>query len=265
MQRQTSLWAGTLSISILLTFAVQAAEVRAPTSKADPVGTPPSRKGAQPAALDVDPHLVSWWKFDEAAGTVAADSAKQGHKGILEGGLSFDTHSAPGRVGKAIRLDGGNHCIRIAGFKGVTGSGPRTIAVWIKTPVANGEIVSWGFDDHGKMWSLGFIRERIGVTPKGGYLYINAALHDDSWHHVAAVVQKAAPPNLHDDVKLYVNGKPAEIHDIGLLDLWPIETGDKQDVTIGRQWKGCLDDLRIYDRALSEEEIVALFRRPENP
>ena len=36
---------------------------------------------------------------------------------------------------------------------------------------------------------------------------------------------KAELPNLHDDVTLYLDGAPAEIHDIGLLDLWPIQTG----------------------------------------
>jgi len=42
-----------------------------------------------------------------------------------------------------------------------------------------------------------------------------------------------APPNLHDDVKLCKDGAPAEIDDIGLLDLWPVETGESQDVRIG--------------------------------
>jgi hypothetical protein len=109
------------------------------------------------------------------------------------------------------------------------------------------------------MWTLGFIRERIGVTPKGGYLYINPEIHDDVWHHVAVVVQDAELPNLHDDVKLYLNGELAEIHDIGLLDLWPIETGSDLDVRIGRGFQGAIDDLRIYDRALSDKEINDLF------
>ena len=83
--------------------------------------------------------------------------------------------------------------------------------------------------------------------------------HDDQWHHVAVVVRKAELPNLHDDVKLYLDGAPAEIHDIGLLDLWPIQTGQELAVRIGRGFKGLMDDLRLYDRVLSEEEINALF------
>ncbi len=61
------------------------------------------REPASPAAalvtLDSDTHLVGWWKFDETSGKRAADSAKPGHEGVLEGDLSFDTHSATGRSG----------------------------------------------------------------------------------------------------------------------------------------------------------------------
>lgn len=212
------------------------------------------------AMLDNDSHLVGWWKFDETAGKSAADSSKGKHSGVLEGDLAFDKCSVSGRIGNALKFDGAKEGVRIAGYKGVTGTRPRTIAAWIKTAATTGEVVSWGLDDHGKMWTLGFIRGRIGVTPKGGYLYMKDSTSDDAWHHVAAVVLEASPPNLHDNAKIYKDGEPAEIHDIGLLDLWPIETGDKLDVTIGRKFKGAIDDLRIYDRALSDDEIKALFK-----
>jgi hypothetical protein len=212
------------------------------------------------ATLDNDPHLVGWWKLDEIAGKSAADSSKGKHNGVLEGDLAFDKCSVSGRIGSALKFDGAKDSVRITGYKGVTGTQPRTIAVWIKTAATTGEVVSWGLDDHGKMWTLGFIRGRIGVTPKGGYLYMKDSTSDDAWHHVAAVVLEASPPNLHDNAKVYKDGEPAEIHDIGLLDLWPIETGDKLDVTIGRKFKGAIDDLRIYDRALSGDEIKALFK-----
>jgi len=135
---------------------------------------------------------------------------------------------------------------------------------WIKTDRGRGRIISWGTDDFGQMFNLGHIRGRIGVTPNGVYLYMNEETDDDQWHHVAVVVQEAELPNLHDDVKLYLDGVPAEIHDIGLLDLWPIETGDEMDVRIGQGYRGLLDDLRIYDRALTDEEINAIYRLQTN-
>jgi hypothetical protein len=90
-----------------------------------------------------------------------------------------------------------------------------------------------------------------------------AATNDDEWHQVGVVVHEAARPNLHDHVKLYKDGEPATIHDIGLLDLWPIDTGSDQDVSIGSKFSGLIDDVRIYNRALSEDEIRTLFRRGE--
>ncbi|MGQ9761199.1 MAG: LamG domain-containing protein [Thermogutta sp.] len=91
------------------------------------------------------------------------------------------------------------------------------------------------------------------------------ALHDDQWYHVAVVMEEGSPPNLHDHVRLYINGEPAEIHDIGLLDLWPIETGDQLDVVIGRGFSGLIDELRIYDRALTEDEVRTLSEMKKTP
>jgi hypothetical protein len=221
----------------------------------------PAAENAKIPDLDADPHLVAWWKFAETSGTTAADSSGKRHQGTLEGDAAFETPSAPGGAGKAISLDGKAACVRVAGYKGVTGSRPRTVAAWIKTAKSAGQIVSWGLDDHGQMWNFGFVRGRIGVTPKGGYLYMKAAMNDDAWHQVAVVVEEASPPNLHDHVKLYADGEPAVIHDIGLLDLWPIETGDKLDVVVGRGVKGSIGDVRIYDRPLSEDEIKILFKK----
>ncbi len=211
--------------------------------------------------LDTDPNLAGWWKFDERSGKTAADSSKHRRKGTLKGELSFNKDSVSGRTGKALKLDGDDDYIEITKYKGISGTRPRTVAVWVKTTTSKGDILSWGSEDFGKMWIFRFIRgrNRIGVTPDGGYLYMNDAVHDDKWHHVAAVVQEAELPNLHDDVKLYKDGELAEIHDIGLLDLWPIKTGSDLDVKIGRGFKGLIDDVRIYDRALSEDEIKALF------
>ena len=73
-------------------------------------------------------------------------------------------------------------------------------------------------------------------------------------------MREAELPNLHDDVTLYLDGKIAEVHRIGLLDLWPIETGADVEVAVGKGFKGSIDDLRVYSRALSDEEILTLHR-----
>jgi len=219
---------------------------------------------APSVTLDTDPNLCGRWTFDETSGKIAADSSRHKRNGTLEGDLSFNKVSVPGKTGRAIRFDGEDSVVVIKEYKGVTGTRPRTVAAWIKTTRSRGRIVSWGTDDFGQMFNFVFVRGRVGVTPNGGYLYINAETDDDEWHHVAAVVREAELPNLHDDVKLYLDGIPAEIHDIGLLDLWPLETGNELDVRIGGGYRGLLDDVRIYDRPLSDEEINALFKLETN-
>lgn len=226
-----------------------------------PSAASPSRTNKDKAAsLDTDPNLVGWWKFDDTSGTTAADSSRHKRNGQLKGGLSFKKNSVPGRIGKALKLDDDDY-VQITGYKGVTGTGPRTVSAWVKTANRRSEFVSWGLDDFGQMFIFGIIRGHgMGITPNGGYYYSGAKVHDDEWHHVVVVVEDVQLPNLHDDVRLYEDGEPAEIHDIGLLDLWPINTGSELDVRIGRRLKGLIDDVRIYDRPLSEDEVETLFK-----
>jgi len=213
----------------------------------------------KPKTLDNDLNLAGWWKFDEAANKITPDSSKHARNGTLKGELSFDKDSAKGRTGKALKFDD-NGYVEITKYKGVTGTKPRTVAAWIKTENDGGEIISWGSDDFGKMFIFRFIRGRIGITPNGGYYYMNEPVDDDKWHHVAVVVKEAELPNLHDDVVLYKDGIIAEVHDIGLLDLWPVDTGSDLDVRIGRGFEGLIDDVRIYDRVLSDEDVMALYK-----
>lgn len=218
----------------------------------------------KPKTLDTDPNLVGWWKFDETAGKTAEDSSKFKRKGTLKGELSFDKNSAEGKIGKALKFGGKDDMVEIKDYKGITGTKPRTVTAWVKTNKTEGEVVSWGEDDFGKMFYCRHIRGRIGVTPDGGYLYMKEYTNDDKWHHIAAVVTEAELPNVHDDVKLYKDGEIAEIDDIGLLDLWPLTTGKEIDVRIGRGYIGLIDDLRLYDRPLSEDEVKAVFELRTN-
>jgi hypothetical protein len=217
----------------------------------------------KPGTLDNDPNLAGWWKFDAVSGKIAPDSSRHSRNGTLKGELSFDNNSVRGRTGKALKFDD-NRYVEITKYKGITGTRPRTVTAWIKTENDGGEIISWGTNDFGKMFRFCFIRGRIGVTPNGGYYYMKDPVDDDKWHHVAIVIKEAELPNLYDDAVLYKDGTIAEIHDIGLLDLWPIDTGDDLDVRIGRGFEGLIDDVRIYDRVLSDEEVMALFKLQSN-
>jgi len=226
------------------------------------VGTtssPGARESSVP--LDKDPALEAWYKFDETTGMTAADASKNKRQGTLIGEFSFEGNSVEGKIGKALKFIGKDTSVEIKEYKGVTGTGPRSVCTWIKTKNTRGDIVVWGARDSGKQFSFGHIRGRIGLTPFGGYYYMKEYTRDDTWHHIAVVVGESDLPNLHDDVTLYLDGEVAEIDDIGLLDLLPIETASESDVRIGRGYEGLMDDLRIYKRPLTEIEVRTLYQQ----
>jgi len=214
-----------------------------------------------PVPLDKDPTLEAWYRFDETAGKTAADASPHKRKGTLTGEFAFDANSAAGKIGKALKFIGGDSSVEIKDYKGVTGTGPRSVTAWIKTKNTRGDIVVWGANDSGKQFRFGHIRGRIGLTPYGGYYYMKEYTRDDKWHHIAVVVGESELPNLHDDVTLYLDGEVAVIDDIGLLDLLPIETASELDVRIGRGYEGLMDDLRIYKRPLTETEVKTIYER----
>jgi len=214
-------------------------------------------------ALDKDPALAGWWKFEEKSGATAADSSAAKHNGTLSGGLAFDAASVDGKVGKGVLLAADQY-VEIKGYKGVTGTKPRSVAAWFKTTKRQGDIAIWGARDSGKQFRFGHIRGRLGVTPFGGYYYMKEYTNDDKWHHVVLVITESELPNLHDNVCIFLDGKIAVVDDIGLLDLLPIETAEEADVRLGTGFEGVLDDVRIYSRALTLDEAKAIYEGRSN-
>ena len=224
----------------------------------------PVAKPRQAATLDTDPNLVGWWKFDESAGNSGRGfRAGTQRDGTLEGGLSFEKDSAPGRTGKAIRLDGKSQCIEIKDYKGIVGTRPRTVAAWIKTH-------SLKRRDRllGQRRLRPDVHLRLHPRPHRHHAQRRLPLHESrdrmttSGTTSRSSSAKPRSPNLHDDVKLYLDGELAEIDDIGLLDLWPIETGQT-----GRPHRpgiqGSARRSAHLRPRLSDEEIKALFKLRE--
>lgn len=213
----------------------------------------------KPVALDEDPNLVGWWKFEETKGATAADSSKAKHNGTLSEGLTFEAASVEGKVGRGIKLTADQY-VEIKGYKGVTGTKPRSVAAWFKTSKKRGDIAIWGARDSGKQFRFGHIRGRLGMTPFGGYYYMKEYTNDDKWHHIVLVITESELPNLYDNVRIFIDGKVAVVDDIGLLGLLPIETAKEADVRLGTGFEGILDDIRIYSRALELDEAKTIYQ-----
>jgi hypothetical protein len=210
-----------------------------------------------------DPGLQVCLQLDESSGGTAADSSGNGREGTLHGGVVWQP--GDGWFGGAVRLDGSDDYIEVQGYKGVTGSNPRTVGLWVNSEgLALGDIVSWGANNTGNRWSLGFSPRggMFGVNIGGGFIFAVESVTDGAWHHVAAVVPEAGSDL--GDIRLYVDGKDETV---------PGAVGPQIDTAIGENLKigtfddgsgrffaGSVDDFIVFDVALTDEQVSRLCR-----
>ncbi|MCH7557578.1 MAG: discoidin domain-containing protein [Planctomycetes bacterium] len=192
------------------------------------------------------------------------DSSGQGRNGTTTGVLTY----VAGKIGQAVNLDGSTF-VEITGYKGVTGTQSRTMAAWIKTGTT-GEILSWGQNTDGQKWIFRVQTSNgtdgaIRVEVNSGYIVGDIDMRDNQWHHVAAVFEGDDTPEV-QDIKLYVDGL---LDTVSALNNNSINTASDTDVRIGkapwqdRPFTGQIDDVRIYDNALSYAEVANLAGRTE--
>ena len=220
--------------------------------------------------------LIGHWDLEEGSGpnTSAAVGSPPSAKLV---GWTWETSDLAPVVGgttAAIRINGAGNGIILSAIQGPAGDTPRTICAWLKADAeqsTNAMIVSWGHNANEQRYSF-----RINTNPgngtvgalrlevQGGYVTATTPVNDGTWHHVAVVRDTGV--NCHD-VTLYVDGV-AETATTGKSgNNLPINTGTTFNVSIGNSahsWSaygldGSVDDVRVYDRVLSAEEIVAVM------
>jgi hypothetical protein len=216
--------------------------------------------------LSLDDGLVGYWRFDETSGTSAHDSSRQGEDGILNGGSTYSTNVPALRFTNERSLDfnGTNAYVRVpvpfAGALNVAGNN-ITMSAWIKLNALNDYGGLIAKTEGSSYWEYSMILNsngRIGfysgdTTPNG--LSSSGTISDTtSWHHVAFT-------RLGSIARFYIDGNLSGSST--LTGLWPVRFND---VEIGRDggwgasanFKGLIDEVRIYERALSASEIAAL-------
>ncbi|MBN1817852.1 MAG: lamin tail domain-containing protein, partial [Sedimentisphaerales bacterium] len=215
-----------------------------------------SQEGQAPAE-----GLQGHWRFDETTGFTAADET-----GSYPGTLVNMTPGnwVPGKFGNALDFNGTNQYVLMQSFSGITGGNPRTVSAWIRTGTKKAaDILSWGSTASGGKWLLqiqnihslpGTLKLDVG----GGYVVGSTILWDGKWHHVTAVLSEDGTPNA-EDIRLYVDGQPEPISSVVPRN---ISTSSSVKVKVGifsdgsnRYFEGQIDNVCIYNRALSSDEI----------
>lgn len=200
-------------------------------------------------------------KLDDTRGEIAVDDSLYQRSGLLVNGPVWTS----GVAGGGLSLDGTDDYVVIGDYKGVPGSGSRTCTAWVKTSPSGLDqmIASWGTAQAGRKWM--FRIQPTGEPAVGvwaGFVKGNVSIADNQWHHIAAVLNSDETPTV-DEIQIYVDG---QLQAATANNTQQINTSDSERVYLGvldtgtlqNYFRGLLDDVRIYHRALTAEEITAL-------
>ena len=196
-----------------------------------------------------DPDLVGWWPLDEGSGSVAVDWSGHDNHGDLIG----EPQWVVGQDGGALEFDGSNS-VDCGNNDNLQITDSITIACWINPAMLNG----WhGFASLNGSYSFKYLDNYLVFTTPGildhwGY---NAILKAGVWQHVAVTFQ----PNQVGGAIFYINGVQAD-----RVDSSDFNTGSGPFLIGNNQWNeyytGLIDDVRVYNRILTAEEITDAMR-----
>ena len=208
--------------------------------------------------------LVAYWKFDENSGTTAADSSGGGHTGTLTNGPTWSA----GQAGAAVTFDGANDMVTDNGIADLTNN--FTLSFWVQ-PAATHEIdaesTSGTVGTSGQryaIWPLWHNNGHAGAGVSIGTNGVSVYEHADnympatlvysgnlsSWTHVTIVYENKQP-------KLYLNGtlvRTGLTSAMSFVHLNPAYIGGQ----VYGYYGGKLDEVRVYNRALSASEVATL-------
>ena len=200
--------------------------------------------------------LAAYYAFD---GNLS-DGSGNGYNGTAVGAVAYGT----GVQGQALQLNGTNAYVSVASV-GIAGAAPRTVSGWAKADTMS--IPAWTnvFGFTGPSGNGGhFDIEAVGDTGDTTLGYYGVHRYgwerdiipiDLEWHHLAATFDGTT-------VSWYGDGMPigsVAVDPAGVNTPGPVHMGKRQDND--NFFPGLVDEVRIYDRALSEGEIDWLAGR----
>jgi hypothetical protein len=223
------------------------------------------------ADLQLTNSLAGYWAFDETNGAVAADSSGLGNTGGLRNFPTNHTQWQAGRLGGALRFRGApfNDYVVVTNYPKSTNL--LTVAAWVwadsrpvwatiakNWPGGNASHFHFGLQD-----TAGDLSNFIRQNNADYGLREGLPLPLGSWQHVAFVLDATTE-------QLYRNGlevaRAAYSGSLPLPTSQPLALGAKvfnNGASVDSFWHGKLDEVAIWNRALSPSEIAALAARGE--
>jgi hypothetical protein len=196
-----------------------------------------------------DPDLVGWWSLDEGSGTVAVDWSGHDNHGDLIG----EPQWVDGQDGGALEFNGSNS-IDCGHPETLQFAGPFTIACWINPAALGGD---QGFVALNASYAFKASGDHLRFTTPGVLDHdgFNSILVNGVWQHIAVTFE----PDTVMGTAFYINGI-----EIDRLDSSSLSVGSGPFLIGNNQWdqfyRGMIDDVRVYNRILTAEEITEAMR-----
>lgn len=209
--------------------------------------------------------LIGHWSFDEGTSTIAHDFSGNEYNGVLTN-MDVATDWVAGKRGKALDFDGVNDHVALPSaplFARVSNNTAITVSAWFKGSDIESlvRLQDSGSDYIVLGWTnSGTFEPRVLVSTDGSTagVDIGGNVLDGRWHHIALTWEK----NTTNGFKVYVDGAITNQRNAANVNLPDLSgsTGayfgshnGASEYTVGS-----IDDVRIYNRALSQNEIKAL-------
>ena len=219
-------------------------------------------KASETSGLDLTRDLAGWWTFDEKSGKVANDSSGKIRAGKLVGYSSDTTQWSKGVIGNALRFDGKGSHVDIGDFEF---GDICSVSVWARWESIHRYSRIMNLENQfsfGNTFSYNNLQmyfqndiSATRITPADGD-ELDGFWEKNQWVHAVIVLEKDSL------LKIFKNGKLIKIFQITtpkrVLRTSQVLGKDISKNDVG--FKGQLDDFRLYDRAITEAEVQALFK-----
>jgi alpha-mannosidase len=227
-----------------------------PTGTATPTSTPtPTPAGTPtPSPTPGTANLVAYWRLDESSGTTASDATGTGHTGTVSGAT---WQPSGGHILGALSFDGSNDNVTATATTDLNITDYITVAGWFKTSQAATTSTSIIRHD-GHFTALQLVSGGTGravywIGATKYYLNFTWSYNNNAWHHYAAVYDKNVGAKIYIDGTLVTSAATtgALATSAKNLSLGATETATEP-------YSGLLDDVRVYNKALSQAEVQTL-------
>lgn len=223
------------------------------------------------STADLAAGLLNWWAFDDDPDLrVANDSAGTKNLSVFENEALLQ----PAKTGLGLRCPHPNAAARADASTTLDNADCMSISLWLHYDNAYTNnpymrlLDSWPFFFY---YSLG--TRRLYIECKGndgaqyGWTQSGVQMTSNNWHHIAVLFDRRAAATTGMKQTFYIDGMLQGSS--ARADVFPGATNFTGTLRVGgnagiRNFDGVLDDVRVYERFLTEEEVKALAVDPDN-